>query len=152
VVAHLTAQRTRDDVTARKTVKLRLLKGLYSRGMDAVDAREWAKYIDWLLELPAVVNQQVWQEVHAIEKEKQMPFVTSFEKIGYERGLNEGLKEGRCEGLYKAIELGLQLKFAAEGLALMPEVRQKHDLVLLDALYEAIKSAGSVDDIRRLLS
>ncbi len=140
VVAHLTAQRTRDDVEARKVVKLRLLKGLYARGMDEVDSREWAKYIDWLLDLPAKYNQEVWQEVYAIEKEKQMPFVTSFEKIGYERGL------------HKAIELGLELRFGADGLSLMSEVREKYDLPILEAIRAAIKSAGSLDDIRRLLA
>ena len=108
--------------------------------MDAEDAREWAKYIDWLLDLPPAHNSQVWQELYAIEMEKQMPYVTSFEKIGYERGL------------YKAIELGLQLRFGSEGLGLMADVHQKHDLAFLDSLCEAIKSAGSLDDIRRLLS
>jgi hypothetical protein len=148
VAAHLTAQRTRGDVEARKVVKLRLLRGLYGRRMDAADAREWAKYIDWLLDLPREENQQVWQEMHAIEEERKMPFVTSFEKIGYERGK----EEGRLEELYNGIELGLELKFGIDGLALMPEVRQKQDVALLSAIRNAIKSAANLDDIRRLLA
>ncbi len=60
--------------------------------------------------------------------------------------------EGLEEGLLKAIELGLELKFGSSGLALMPEVRQRQDLAILFAILDAIKSAGSVDDIHRLLS
>ncbi len=144
VVAHLTAQRTRSDVEARKAVKLRLLKGLYARGMDEVDSREWAKYIDWLLELPAKYNQEIWQEVYAIEKEKQMPFVTSFEKIGYERGRAEGLEEG----LLTAIELALPIKFGADGRAVIQEVRKQKDIAVLRSVCEAIENALSIDDIR----
>ncbi len=50
-----------------------------------------------------------------------MPFVTSFEKIGYDRSRAEGLEEG----LLTAIELALPIKFGADGRAVIQEVRKQ---------------------------
>ena len=49
---------------------------------------------------------------------------TKGEEIGIEKGRKEGRKEGKLEG----IELALELKFGANGLSLMDEVRKISDL------------------------
>jgi hypothetical protein len=76
-----------------------------------------------------------------------MPFVTFAERYGRE----EGLKEGRKEGLLRGIELGLELKFGAEGLQLLSDVQKQTDPAALQAFLGAIKTAGNLDDLRRLL-
>jgi hypothetical protein len=70
-----------------------------------------------------------------------MPFLTTPERLG--------LEKGRLEGLLKGIELGLELKFGAEGLALMPELRTL-DHEMLEAVFDAIKPAASPDELRRI--
>jgi hypothetical protein len=155
VVAHLLAQQTPTDIPARKAGKLRLLRGLYSRNLEAEDVRQWSRYLDWLLPLPEAEEDDVDRQILQAEKEKQMPFVTSFERFGFKRGrqegLDEGRKEGRLAGLHRTIEVALEIRFGAEGLALMPAVREKSDLALLEQLVQAVKSA-SLDDVRKLLA
>lgn len=62
--------------------------------------------------LPKPLAELAWNEIHQFEKEKGMTFTTTAERVGLEKGLAEGLLAG--------IALGLKLRFAAEGLALMP--------------------------------
>jgi hypothetical protein len=67
-----------------------------------------------------------------------MPFMTCFERAGYRRGLLEG------------IEACLEVKFREEGLKLLPEIRELDDHELLEAVLEAIKTADSPDEVRRV--
>jgi hypothetical protein len=143
VLTHLQALATRNDPAARAAWKLRLVKGLYDRELDAEDVRQWYRYFDWLLDLPAELEQQVWKELAQFEEEKHMPHITSVERIGMEKG--------ERKGLLQAIELGLELKFAGEGLKLLPEIAKHTDLALLRTIVQAIRTGASLDDLRRLL-
>ena len=70
-----------------------------------------------------------------------------------------GRQEGRVErilevevqyraGLLTGIEVALDLKFGAAGLALMPEIRAIWDLPLLEAVLSAIRDAANVEELR----
>jgi hypothetical protein len=85
------------------------------------------------------------------EKEKQVPFITYAERYGMEKGREQGLEEGRREYLLKGIELALELKFGAEGQALASAVGKQTDLAVLEAVFNAIRPAASVEDVRKLL-
>ena len=67
-----------------------------------------------------------------------MPFITIAERVGMEKGLLEG------------IEVFLKVKFGAEGLELMPELRELHDPKLLRAVLEAIPAAAGPSELRRV--
>ena len=54
------------------------------------------------------------------------------------------------KGLLQGIEVALDMKFGAEGLELMPELRQIQDHVLLGKILARIKTAASPDDLRRV--
>ena len=87
-----------------------------------------------------------------------MPFITTAEKIGIEKGLKQGLqqrfKQGREEGirqgLLKAIELGLELKFGAKGLHLLTEIKKIKNINILENISNAIKTANNINDIRKI--
>ena len=53
--------------------------------------------------------------------------------------------------MWQAIALGLKLRFQQDGVALIPEIEKLGDLAVLEAIYNAIEPATSVDDIRKLL-
>ena len=162
VLAHLKTLETRRSPAERYAWKLRLVKGLYERGMDAEDVRQLFRFIDWIMELPEERDRLFWQEITTYQQEKFMPFVTIAERIGREKGIEEGKKEGieegkkegkkegLLEGTLKGIETCLELKFGAEGLKLMPELRELHDHELLDAVLRAIPVAASPDELRRV--
>jgi hypothetical protein len=56
----------------------------------------------------------------------------------------------RTQELQAGIELGLELKFGAEGLQLMPEINQLTDVELLRAVRQAIMTAASPNELRRI--
>lgn len=67
---------------------------------------------------------------------------------GRTKGLQEGQVQGTRSGLLTGIEVALDLKFGAAGLALLPEIRAIPDVALLEAVLSAIRGASSVDELR----
>ncbi|WP_432809958.1 hypothetical protein [Pantanalinema sp. GBBB05] len=53
------------------------------------------KFIDWVMILPEGLKQTFWQELKAYEEERKVPYITSVEEIGFERGIQQGRQEGR---------------------------------------------------------
>jgi hypothetical protein len=146
VLAHLQTMQTRRDPGARYAWKVRLIKGLYNRGWSDADVLGLFEVIDWMMDLPQPLAASFWQEIKHYEEEKQMPFMSTPERIGREEGREEGLTKGRLEGL----EVALELKFGEAGLALMPEIRNIADEKKLEAILRAVRSAASPDDLRRM--
>jgi hypothetical protein len=70
--------------------------------------------------------------------EERMPFIDIAERVGMEKGLLKG------------IEVCLKLKFGAQGLDLMPELRELQDHELLLAILEAIRTAANLDELRKV--
>ena len=138
VLAHLKTLETRKSPTDRYAWKLRLVKGLYERGMDAEDLRQLFRFIDWIMMLPEELDQRLEQELAVYQQEKRMPFMTVFERTGLKKGLLEG------------IEACLRMKFGDEGLKLMPELREIYDHELLGRILNAIETAATPDDLRRV--
>jgi hypothetical protein len=138
VLAHMKTLETRRSPADRQVWKLRLVKGLYERGMDAEDIRQLFRFIDWIMDLPEGRERSFWQEFDAYQQEKRMPFITIAERVGMEKGLLQG------------IEACLEMKFGAEGLKLMAELREIQDHVLLGKILQSIRTAASPDDLRRL--
>ena len=86
-----------------------------------------------------------------------MPFVTGSDIVIREDALAEGLAKGRKEGrkeakeyLVAGIEVALEMRFAATGLALLPEIRQIDDVGLLQNILQAVSRADTPDALRRI--
>jgi hypothetical protein len=158
VLAHLITRRTREHPRTRYASKVKLIKGLYERGWAAEEVRQLFRVVDWMINLPKPLELDFYQEIKQYEEEKQMPFMTTPERIGREEGLNEGLAKGRTEGLaegqtkglIKGIEVALELKFGEAGLLLMPEIRALGNEAKLEAILQAIRTAASPEDLRRV--
>jgi hypothetical protein len=140
VLAHLKTRETRQDPDARRSWKVRLAKGLYERGLAVGDIRRLMRFIDWMMDLPAGLEEQFWEEIQHYEEGKSMPYIMSIERIGIRKGLLAG------------IEVGLKLKFGAEGLRLLPEIQQLHDHEVLQAVLRAIETAKTPDELRGVWS
>jgi hypothetical protein len=138
VLAHLKALETRGATKQRHAWKVRLVKGLYGRGMDPEDVRQLFRFIDWVMVLPEPLERVFRQEAEAIRQEKHMPFIDTFQRIAMEKCLLEG------------IEVALDVKFGAEGLELMPELRQIRDHELLRKILKRIPTADSPAGLRRI--
>ncbi|CAM2007862.1 hypothetical protein [Acanthopleuribacter pedis] len=95
--AHLLAQQTRKKPFDRLGQKLTLTKLLYQKGFSKDEVLTIFRFIDWVMQLPPALTQQFHQALAAFEGEKQMPYITSIERLGHERGWKEGREEGREE-------------------------------------------------------
>lgn len=67
-----------------------------------------------------------------------------------EQRVERGKQEGERTGLLTAIELGLELKFGAAGLTLLPAISQLTDLRLLRTPDEGSKTAQTLAELRSL--
>ena len=142
VLAHLKALETRRSPAERRAWKVRLVKGLYDRGMEPEDVRQLFRFIDWVMELPEPLEERFWDEIDAYQQEMVMPFIDIAERKAMEKGREEGLLEG--------MEALLRVKFGAEGLELMPELRELRDQKLLRKVLARVDTADSPDDLRRV--
>jgi hypothetical protein len=140
VLAHLRALETRCDPEGRRRYKVQLIKGLYRRGWTPEDVRQLLRVIDWMLDLPPELQQGFEEEIHEWEEENRMPYVTSFERSGMEKGSRDAFRE--------AIALALATKFGSSGKRLMPRVRGINGVEELRALLMAILSADNLGEVR----
>jgi hypothetical protein len=69
---------------------------------------------------------------------------------GRQEGLQQGLLQGVRQGLLEGIALGLELRFGSEGLRLLPEISRIHDVDILHAIHEGLKTAETLEELRRL--
>ena len=67
-----------------------------------------------------------------------MPFITTPEKVG------------RREGLLRGIRPLLKMKFGEAGLKLLPEIEHIYEYEKLEAIVDAIETAGTPEDLRKV--
>lgn len=159
VLAHLKTLQTRKSPENRKIWKMRIVRRLYERGLPRREIQEMFRFLDWIMELPKALSEDFWNEMQEFEKEKKMPYVTSVERIGMEKGLEKGREEGwekgqkvgELIGLRKALAVTLESKFGAPGKKLLPRIRRIDDADALLTLQRTLSGAVSLDDFRRAL-
>ena len=94
VMAHLQNRATRRDPEGWLQGKLLLVRRLYERGYARQDILELFRFIDWVLTLPLGLERRFQVELTQFEAERQMPYITSIERMGREQGLQQGLQQG----------------------------------------------------------
>lgn len=94
VMTHLKAQETKRSPKRRKEWKLALIKRLYERGYDRSAILGLFTFVDWIMILPEAAKVEFWQELKIYEEERKMPYITSVEQIGYDRGQVIGYDRG----------------------------------------------------------
>jgi hypothetical protein len=94
--AHLQAQDTADSDTARYRAKLALIRSLYRRGYQRADILELLRFIDWVLTLPAGLEDQLWTEIQNFEEERRMHYLASFERVAQKEGIAQGRPMRSC--------------------------------------------------------
>ena len=90
VLAHLATRQTRRNPGARRRRKMELVRSLYEKGFERTDILSLFRFIDWLLSLPAELAESFRQALSAYEASMSKPYITSIERSGFERGLQQG--------------------------------------------------------------
>ena len=144
VLAHLAAQETRQNEQQRASAKIALMRRLYEQGYARQASPELFACIDWQLRLPDELEAQVWEQIKQFETEGTLSSITTVEQ--------RGRTEGRIEDLLADITLALELKFGADGLALLPELRQIADSARLEAVLGNLKTAVTLAEVHTAIT
>ena len=102
--------------------------------------------IDWLMELPGDLKIEFREQVARYTKEKHMPFISTFEEIGFENGMERGISKCRIEDIATILEA----RFPAVCSQLMSEIGQVRDLEQLKKILRAAATVAGPDELRKL--
>lgn len=67
---------------------------------------------------------------------------------GMQQGMQQGMQKGIQQGLLETIQLGLELKFGAQGLTLYPDISKIEDIAQLRAIKETIVIAKDIEEVK----
>ena len=154
VMAHLKASQTRNDRSERLRWKLSLTRELYQKGYQRQDILNLFDFIDWVMSLPESLETEFWQGVYQLEEETKMPYLTSVERRGIEKGRQEGRQEGKQEGLEREVNLVLRLLNRRLGQVSASLEKQVRELLVeqLEDLGEALLDFENEADLVNWLS
>ncbi|HTU23186.1 MAG TPA: hypothetical protein VMG10_34440 [Gemmataceae bacterium] len=136
--AHLATLQTRQDAGSRHAWKVQLVRELYERGMSRDDVLQLFRIIDWMMDLPAVLEQLFKQEAEQIEQERTMPYVTSVERLA--------IREERIHLLIRALERRLKITVPEE---LAARIRGTTDPALLEKWFDLACEAASLEEFQQ---
>jgi hypothetical protein len=139
-MAHLQALETRQNRKKRKEAKLALTKRLYEQGYQREDIINLFKFIDWLMSLPTELEQEFQQELNQYEEEKRMPYITSVERMGMEKGMRESVIDA------------LEIRFENVPSELVNKISQIQDTSLLKNLLRQAITLDSISDFQGYLN
>jgi flagellar biosynthesis/type III secretory pathway protein FliH len=105
------------------------------------------------MRLPPELEEQLWQALGDLERTKAMPYVTSVERIGFQRGHVQGREEGLEEG--RRAEAGLVSRLVRRRFGAVPEEITERIAALskdrIEALGDALLDFASLDDLEAWL-
>ncbi|MGF1674362.1 MAG: DUF4351 domain-containing protein [Rivularia sp. (in: cyanobacteria)] len=142
VMAHLKTQQTKKKLGERKTWKFSLIRRLYEQGWQERDIRNLYRFIDWVMMLPRTLEAEFWQEFKEFEQERRMSYITTGERIGYERGE----QEGRRKQAQNLVLRQLQKRFGELPQPVREQV-QSLSTNQLESLGEALLDFAKLDDL-----
>ncbi|MFH0924659.1 MAG: hypothetical protein V1872_03355 [bacterium] len=90
------SNKSKNDKGLRFKFKRDLVKLMYELGRNRKEVVALFEFIDGMLRLNDLeLEQKITETIEKIEEVKCMPYVTSVEEVGIEKGKKEGRKEGR---------------------------------------------------------
>lgn len=90
--------------------------------------------------LPAELEQEFQQELNQYEEEKRMPYITSVERMGMEKGMRESVIDA------------LEIRFENVPSELVDEISQIQDTSLLKNLLRQAITLDSISDFQDYLN
>ncbi|MBN1546450.1 MAG: hypothetical protein JW902_07315 [Syntrophaceae bacterium] len=147
VLAYLKTRATRTHPEDRLQWKLRLFKLLYERGYRKEDVVELMRFIDWVMELPEAFENQFDEAVFQYEEEHRMHYVTSFERYG----MKKGLQQGSLNTAREAVIDTLQVRFDLVPEPIIEAIDGIDELPLLKRLRREAVTVSSVEEFLAIL-
>ena len=105
ICAQLAEKRTKHDLEARYTARLALYRRLYEEGFSEKQVVYTHLHVDLLLILPQPLMIRFRQEILAMEKDKNMPYLDSISRMCREEGVQEGSLAQARESVIEVLEI-----------------------------------------------
>jgi hypothetical protein len=137
--AHRAAQMSRRSPEERLRGKLHMVKELFGLGLRRADVEELLRLVEWFMTLPDEMETRFRKELRAWEEAGKMPYVTSWERIGLERG--------RLEGAIQAVFLAATPRFGEPPPDLRQRIESETDLQQVEAWLQNLTRAESWADL-----
>jgi hypothetical protein len=137
------------DAETQKTWKFRLIRLMYDRGYARKTILELFRIIDWMIRLPAALEAAFRQDIYAFEESKQMPYLTTVERAGIEKGLQQGKQIGYRDGEADLLLWLIEKKFGVEAADTARERVESANIDRLRLWSERTLNANSVEAIFR---
>ncbi|MFP4350666.1 MAG: hypothetical protein ACLFQY_20435, partial [Desulfococcaceae bacterium] len=145
IVARLNLPNMAYPEDQRIEVYAKAQEGLVALEKDMDKRKKYVDFIDMYADLSndeIVRYQAEWLSSSRV-KEEMMGLRKTF--------MQEGREEGRREGLMKAIEIGLTLKFGKNSLGILKTISQTADVNQLDALSDKILTVKDISELRQYI-
>jgi hypothetical protein len=101
VLAHLKTMETRHDPNARRVWKVRLIKGLYERGLSKQDVGALFRIIDWIMDLPKAAMQQFGKSWSNTKRRSKCRTSRAWNDWGWKRESRRDYARGSARGSAK---------------------------------------------------
>jgi hypothetical protein len=130
VKAHLKNFEVKKESDNKKSsVKWGLMRQCYERGYSKKSTRILLKFIDWIIRLPDELEKQLTEKIIKFEEEYKMPYVTSWERIGEERGKEigeeTGIEKGKLQTARELLKRGVDINIIVEATGFSREQIEK---------------------------
>ena len=108
--------------------------------------------MDWLMMLPDDLTKQFTENLIAYEEEQKMPYVTSAERIGMEKGLTEGMDKGQLLNAREMLLEALDEKFSNDTPAdIKQQTQALNNKIMLKRLHRSAIQSKDISDFRKTL-
>ena len=151
VLAAQDSERLRRRYPARYDVKWHLIRMLYQRNYTRLEILDLFDFIDWVLQLSDKDEERLCEEINKLEEANQMPYITSVERIGIQKGLKQGLQQGALGESQQLIIETLDERFGAVPSFISDAILQIRDHNQLRALHRRAIRSTSIEEFRQKL-
>jgi hypothetical protein len=104
IMAYLKSKETSKNPLVRLENKLTIVRLLYQRGYTRRTIIQLFRLIDWMMILPQELKAEFETELRSYEEEQKMPYITSIERSGIEKGMLKNARESVIEVLETRFE------------------------------------------------
>ena len=144
VLANWAAQQAGRDAERRLALKWELTRRLYEIGLAKADILELFRLVDWLVKLPRELEARFRQQVHEFEANHVMPYVTSIEQHGIEKGIEKGQLMTFRQNILDLFDL----RFGAAPEATRERVNAETDLDKLREWHRLVATCPTREEFR----
>ncbi len=140
--AHLKTKTTKGNPQERYSWKWSIIMALYERGFSPENILQLYRLIDWFMILPEDLSKRFIENLTEYEEERKMPFITSAERHGIEKGELTNAREMVLDAL--------DTKFSSDVPQDIEElIKNMNNRLILKRLLRSAIQSSDIDNFRK---